>query len=143
MNPTDIFDLAGMITMPMWLLMIILPKWKSTQLLMDYKVVPICLSIIYVIFISIGMNKNGSFPDFSNLNSVMHLFTEENMVLAGWIHYLAFDLLIGMWMIDKNKILKINQLVMAPILFCTFMLGPVGFLLFTIIKTFYKSFIND
>jgi hypothetical protein len=65
----------------------------------------------------------------------MALFTEENAVLAGWVHYLAFDLLIGMWMLDQHKELKINQLLIAPCLFLTFMLGPIGFLLFIIIKT--------
>ncbi len=73
--------------------------------------------------------------DFGSLKSVMALFTEENAVLAGWVHYLAFDLLIGMWMLDQNKELKINQLLIAPCLFLTFMLGPIGFLLFIIIKT--------
>lgn len=72
--------------------------------------------------------------DFGSLSSVMKLFTEENAVLAGWIHYLAFDLLVGMWILDQNKNLRIHQLLIAPCLFGTFMFGPIGFLLFTIIR---------
>jgi len=48
---------------------------------------------------------------------------------------LAFDLLIGMWMVNQNQKLGIHQLLMAPCLFATFMLGPVGFLLFMILRT--------
>ena len=93
---------------------------------------------MYAIYIFQAIQISGMM-DFGSLTSVITLFTEENAVLAGWIHYLAFDLLIGMWIIDQNKELKINQLVMAPCLFLTFMLGPIGFLLFMIIKTIKKK----
>jgi hypothetical protein len=72
--------------------------------------------------------------DFGNLESVMGLFTTENAVLTGWIDYLAFDLVAGMWMVDQNKKLGIHQIVMAFCLLGTFMFGPVGFTVFMIIK---------
>ena len=73
--------------------------------------------------------------DFGSLESVMDLFTEEKAVLAGWVHYLVFDLLVGMWMVNQNRDLGIHQILMAPCLLGTFMLGPVGFLLFMIIRS--------
>ncbi len=138
MTPTDVFSLAGMIAMPMWLLMILVPKWIVTRFLIDYKIIPILLSLVYAIYIIQAMLIGGAM-DFGSLASVMALFTEEHAVLAGWVHYLAFDLLIGMWMLHQNKTLKIHQLLMAPCLFATFMLGPIGFLLFTIIKSIKKQ----
>jgi len=92
------------------------------------------LSLIYTIYITQSIVNNG-LMDFGSLTSVMALFTEENAVLAGWVHYLAFDLLVGMWMVTQNKALGIHQLLMAPCLFFTFMLGPVGFLMFMGMKT--------
>ena len=68
--------------------------------------------------------------DFGSLDSVMELFTDEKAVLGGWIHYLAFDLLVGMWIVDKNQTLKISPFLIAPCLVFTFMLGPVGFTFF-------------
>ena len=73
--------------------------------------------------------------DFGSLESVMALFTKENAVLAGWVHYLAFDLLIGMWMVQKNRQLGMHQLLMVPCLFFAFMAGPLGFLLFTLLSS--------
>jgi len=134
MNPSEVFSLAGTITMPMWILMAILPKWKVTRFLIDYKIVPLLLAIVYAIYISLAI-QIGGWMDFGSLTSVMSLFTEEHAVLAGWVHYLAFDLLIGMWILDQNKKLDIHQLLIIPCLFGTFMFGPLGFLLFTIIKT--------
>ena len=134
MTPTEVFSIASMITMPMWILMIFLSKWKVTRFLIDFKIIPLALAFIYAIYIFQAI-QIGGMMDFGSLKSVMALFTEENAVLAGWVHYLAFDLLIGMWMLDQNKGLRINQLLMALCLFLTFMLGPIGFLLFMIIKT--------
>ena len=51
MTPTAAFSLAGMITMPMWILMIVLPKWKVTRFLIDFKVIPLALATIYAIYI--------------------------------------------------------------------------------------------
>ena len=138
MTPSEVFSISGMLAMPMWILMIFLPKWKVTRFLIDFKIIPLLLSIIYTIYIFISIQQGGMM-DFGSLASVMQLFTVENAVLAGWVHYLAFDLVVGMWMLDQNKELKIHPVVMAPCLFGTFMFGPIGFLLFMIIKFIKKA----
>ena len=135
MTPSQVFSYAGMIVMPMWILMIFLPKWKATKFLMNYKVVPLVLAVVYAVYIVKGLLILGGMMDFGSLASVMDLFTEENAVLAGWVHYLAFDLLIGMWMIKQNESVGIHQVLMAPCLLGTFMFGPLGFLLFMTMKT--------
>jgi len=138
MTPTAVFSIANMMVMPMWILMVFLPKWKVTQFLINYKVIPLVLSLLYVIYVIMAI-QIGGMMDFGSLASVMNLFTEEHAVLAGWIHYLAFDLLIGMWMLDQNKELKLNQLVVAPCLLGTFMFGPLGFLIFMGCKSLKKK----
>ena len=135
MSPADVFSLANTTAFLMWILMIILPKWKVTRFLMDYKLIPILLSVVYIIYI-INAIMIGGMMDFGSLSSVMALFTEENAVLAGWVHYLAFDLFIGMWILKQNEELGIHHLIILPCLLGTFMFGPVGFLLFILIKTF-------
>ncbi|MEO0527430.1 MAG: ABA4-like family protein [Bacteroidota bacterium] len=134
MTPAEVFSLANLTAMPMWVLMILFPNWKVTRFLIDFKIIPLLLAIVYAIYIFLAIRTGGGM-DFGSLGSVMALFTEENAVLAGWVHYLAFDLLVGMWMLNQNKTLGIHQLLMAPCLFATFMFGPIGFLLFIIIKS--------
>ncbi|MET6990658.1 ABA4-like family protein [Sediminicola arcticus] len=113
--------------------MIVLPKWKVTRFLIDFKIIPLALALVYAIYIFQAMQIGGGM-DFGSLSAIMALFTEENAVLAGWVHYLAFDLLVGMWMLDENKKLGIHQLLLLPCLIGTFIFGPLGFLLFMIIK---------
>lgn len=133
MTPTEVFSVVNTIAMPMWLLMIIVPKWKATRFLIDFKVIPLALSLVYAFYI-IQALRIGGWMDFGSLAAVMALFTEENALLAGWVHYLAFDLLVGMWILDENKKIGIHQLLLVPCLLLTFMFGPLGFLLFMIIK---------
>ena len=138
MTTETVFSIANTSVLPMWLLMIILPKWKVTRFLVDYRVVPLLLSLVYATYIGLSMQGGTNF-DFGSLESVMNLFTKKDAVLAGWVHYLAFDLLVGMWMIQKNRTLGIHQLLMVPCLLGTFMFGPVGFLLFSFIRIFKKE----
>jgi len=133
MTASMVFTIVNLIAMSMWLLMIVLPRWKVTQLLIDYKTIPIVLSLIYAVYIVISLGGSGSM-DFSSLDSVMKLFTVENSVLAGWVHYLAFDLLVGMWILDQNKQLGLSHLLIIPCLLGSFTLGPIGFLLFMVMK---------
>ncbi len=133
MSPTEVFSIVNTIALPMWLLMIVVPKWKATRFLIDYKVIPLLLALVYAFYIFQAL-RIGGWMDFGSLDAVMTLFTEENALLAGWVHYLAFDLLVGMWILDENKKLGIHQLLLVPCLLGTFMFGPLGFLLFMIIR---------
>ena len=67
---------------------------------------------------------------FSSLPDVALLFTNRWMLLAGWIHYLAFDLLIGAWEVRDARQRAIPHLLVLPCLFLTFMFGPAGWLLY-------------
>jgi hypothetical protein len=138
MTPSEVFLIVNILAFPMWLLMIGLPKWKVTRVLIDFKIIPLLLAVIYAIYIISAM-LTGPAMDFGSLQSVMGLFTSENAVLAGWVHYLTFDLLVGMWMLDENRTLKIHPLLMVPCLIGTFMLGPIGFLVFMIMRAFKKQ----
>lgn len=134
MTTSAVFQFANTIAMLMWVLMILLPNWKGTRFLVDYKLVPILLSGLYIIYIVQSVQGGGSM-DFSSLESVKKLFTVEIAVLAGWLHYLAFDLVVGMWILDQNRVLKINHLILVPCLLGAFIFGPVGFLLYMIVRT--------
>ena len=133
MTPTTVFSIANLLVLPMWILMIFLPKWKVTQFLMDYKLIPLLLSLIYAVYI-IQSLMTGGMMDFGTLESVMALFKEETAVLAGWVHYLAFDLLVGMWIVGQNRKVGVHQALLALCLLGTFMFGPLGFLLFMLLK---------
>lgn len=134
MTPTTVFSIVNSMALPMWILMILLPRWKITKFLMMYKIVPLGLALIYALYVVEALLVSG-IMDFSSLSSVTALFSSETAVLTGWVHYLAFDLLVGMWMLEKNTEIGIHKGLMAICLLATFMFGPIGFLLLVIIKS--------
>jgi hypothetical protein len=72
---------------------------------------------------------------FGSLDGVASLFTNRWMLLAGWIHYLAFDLFIGSWEVRDAKEKGINHLWVVPSLGLTFMFGPAGLVLYFLTRT--------
>jgi hypothetical protein len=65
-----------------------------------------------------------------SLAAVQQLFRSPAAALAGWLHYLAFDLLIGGWVARRATAQGLSRLVRAPFLVLVFMFGPFGLLLF-------------
>ena len=138
MTPALVFSICSKLVLPQWLLMIVAPKWKWTQKLVASRIIPFLLAIVYAYYIltSFGSAEGGG---FGTLEEVMQLFTVEGAVLAGWIHYLAFDLLIGSWVLKDSQSRGINHFITIPCLFFCFMAGPVGWLLYFAIRYISKN----
>ena len=72
--------------------------------------------------------------DFTTLAGVMALFDSPGGATIGWVHYLAFDLFVGIWIARNADRHKISRLVQVPILFFTLMAGPIGLLLYLLLR---------
>jgi hypothetical protein len=77
----------------------------------------------------------GAAGGFGSIADVRMFFSIDALLLAGWVHYLAFDLLVGAFEVRQAQAIGIHHLLLVPVLFLTFMLGPVGLLLFFVMKS--------
>lgn len=128
------FQLANALVLPQWLLMIVAPRWGVTQWLVRSYLIPVLLACLYAYFIFSGGPLD--FNDFSTFEGVKSLFSKggDGAVLAGWIHYLAFDLVAGSFVLKDSQEKNIRHgWVVLPLFFC-FMLGPIGLLAYWIIR---------
>lgn len=132
MTPDQLFQIANTIVLPAWLLLIIAPTWKWTGRIVVGIVVTI-LSILYVIMLAEGI-ESLDFSSFGSLEGVMQLFTEPSAVAMGWIHYLAFDLMVGWFIVNDAQKHGINRFLTIPCLLFSFMLGPTGLLLYLLLR---------
>lgn len=137
MNPDLVFSICNTLVLPQWLLMIVAPKWKSSQWLIKNPVIPIALSLVYIAFFASVFGVEGG--GFGSLQEVKQLFSADGAVVAGWVHYLAFDLLIGSWALKDSQSRGINHFIIIPCLLLCFMAGPVGWLLYFCIRSFIKN----
>lgn len=132
MELETLFSVAGMIAAAGWLLLAVTPKQSFTQLISGI-IAPLLLAAVYLYLIA--MNMQGAEGGFGSLADVATLFQRRELLLAGWIHYLAFDLFIGAWEVRDAQRNQIPHLVVIPCLLMTFMLGPIGLLFYFAIRT--------
>ena len=89
-------------------------------------VIPLSLGVVYAVVLA--SNIVGAPGGFSSLQEVADLFSNRWLLLAGWVHYLAFDLFIGAWEVRDATERGVPRLLVAPCLVLTFLFGPIGLL---------------
>lgn len=71
---------------------------------------------------------------FGSIAAVRLLFTSDAALAAGWLHYLAFDLFAGSWIAREGLASGVSPLLILPCLLLTFMAGPIGLLVFVVLR---------
>lgn len=133
---TTLFDLAGLAVFG-WALMILLPGWSVTKRLVEWTAFPVAVSAIYVVGIVAVLAETGIgvVGDFGSAQGVVGLMVDPNVALIAWIHLLAFDHLVGVFIFRDNLRHSVVPLpVQSVILFLTLMFGPVGFLAYWTVR---------
>lgn len=137
MKAEQIFSIANLMALAGWILLVVAPRWKWTGKIVLSGAVPLLLAVAYLVLIILffGSAEGG----FDSLPNVMKLFTNEWVALAAWIHYLVFDLFVGSWEVKDSQERGISHWFVIPCLILTFLLGPIGFLLYHILRIFLSK----
>jgi hypothetical protein len=132
MNAEQLFSLTNSLALLGWLLLIFAGRARWAAPLVLGAVLPLLFAVVYSGLL-VG-HLGGSGGSFRTLASVSTLFENHWLLLAGWVHYLAFDLFIGAWQVRDSKALGISHLLVVPCLVFTFLFGPVGLLFYFLIR---------
>jgi hypothetical protein len=132
MELEQLFSMAGLVAVVGWLLLVVLPRQPIARIIAGF-VLPLILSAGYLALIV--LHFQGAEGGFGSLAEVRTLFARDELLLAGWIHFLAFDLFIGAWETRDAQRNGLPHLVVIPCLIMTFMLGPIGLLFYFAIRT--------
>jgi hypothetical protein len=100
-------------------------------------VIPTTIGLVYAFAIFAHWHERTG--GFGSLNQLHDLFQNPWLLLAGWVHYLAFDLLVGAWECNDAQKRQISHLLPIPCLLLTFLFGPVGFLLYLCLRIVFHS----
>lgn len=135
MSPDSLFSIASAIAFLGWLALILLPKpWR-------YRIpIAVCapaLALLYAFQVFPAL-KGMDPMAFSTLEGVMSLQGSALAALVGWVHYLAFDLIVGWVIANDADQMGLNRWLVVPALLLTFMLGPVGWLMYLLIRSLLK-----
>lgn len=131
------FTVCNTAVLPFWLLLVVAPRARVTALLVHSPLVPALLGTAYGVFLA-TIERAPPGGSFFSLAGVTALFTLPQGVLVGWIHYLVFDLFIGAWQARDAARRGIPHALLIPCLLVTLMLGPLGLLLYLLLRASLK-----
>lgn len=132
MTPAAVFSFVNSLALLTWLVLIVRPRHPRT-LQWAGQFVPLCLALLYVAIIAMRFGRTEG--DFNSLAGVAALFRDPWILLAGWVHYLAFDLLTGVWEARDAATRNVPHWMLVPCLLLTFLFGPAGWLLYVAVRS--------
>jgi hypothetical protein len=131
MSADALFQFANPLALCGWLALAfhpLIPRAAQTVAI----AIPLILSVLYTaLILAFWADSPGG---FNTLPDVMALFTTPQIALAGWVHYLAFDLFLGAWACRTARAEGIPHAFVLPCLILTFLFGPAGLLAFAALR---------
>ena len=132
MSPDAIFQYANSLALVGWVLLLASPFAPRIANAAAAYGIPLLFAVVYSgLVLAFWTSAEGGFDSLSN---VAALFQTREMLLAGWLHYLAFDLFVGAWIVRSAREAGGPFWMVVPCLAATFLFGPVGFLVFVAIR---------
>ena len=136
MTTDALFRILNLATLVAWMPLVFFPRrrWANTVVPIA---MPALLGVVYVALVALSLPLSDG--GFSSLAGVRALFVDPRGLLAGWAHYLAFDLFIGGWQVRDAQQRGIPHLLVVPALALTFLFGPAGLLLYLAISRLRRT----
>lgn len=139
----QIFGAANLLAMISWAVLILGPRREIVMRALFFGPL-LVLAVGYVIGLTLVLTNvvpTGGGADFSTIEGVRSIFSSDPGVTIGWVHYLTFDLFVGLWIARNADAYGLDtlkgRLVQAPVLFFTFAAGPFGLALYIAIRAIF------
>ena len=131
MSIDQIYSFANTFALIPWILMLVAPRWKWTRNIIFSFVFCLFFAALYVFLMFSYASEMG---DFNTLEGIAAMFGIKEFALIGWMHYLAFDLFVGSWELQDAQKIGLKHYLLVPCLLLTLFMGPIGLLLYLIIR---------
>ena len=129
--------------LPFWLMLIMMPSSKITQIFVNSVVLPLILAIAYAYVIYQGILLDEPMFDifklYLNLDNLYTVFATENFLLVFWIHFVALSIFLGSWVSRDGIKHNIPRKVVTIPLILIYFTGPLGLVLYWIFRIFYAK----
>ncbi len=144
-TPENIYLIANWGVIPFWLLLILAPNHGLTNFLAQSIIAPLLLATGYsFLSYNLYLEKNifDGFELYSGLDGLYSMFANEVLLLIFWLHFLAISLFAGAWIIRDARRYLIPKIITIPSLILTYFSGPVGLVIYWLIRIFFAKKIS-
>jgi uncharacterized PurR-regulated membrane protein YhhQ (DUF165 family) len=139
LTPENIFLISNNGILLGWLMLIFAPGWAWTGRIIHSFWIPLVVASIYLFSLISGAPGAEEDASFSSLAGVMLIFANPWSALAGWLHYLVFDLFVGAWEVRDARRRGISHGWVVVCLLFTLMFGPIGLGLYGLVRSLTGS----
>ncbi|HEY0149076.1 MAG TPA: ABA4-like family protein [Allosphingosinicella sp.] len=140
-NPHQAFSLAGLAAMLGWaglIAALAMPQARRFAFAAAGALIPALLAVAYILLLAEGFGAAEG-GGFGSIAEVRALFANDAALAAGWLHYLAFDLFVGTWIVRDGLTRGVPRLLILLCLPLTFLAGPAGLLLYLLLRLPFPS----
>ena len=132
--------------LPFWFILIVFPQSHLSRIFVTSIFPFFILSGVYIFILYksylIGYDFDGNFSLYLGLSELSRLFEDHLYIMIFWTHFIAINLFIGGWIVKDSQKFAINKVLMAVPLIVTYLIGPIGLILYWIIRIFYAKRIS-
>ena len=136
LDPQLAFSLTGPLVLAAWAALILSLFVKPVRPIawtVAQFAVPAILALAYILLIWAGFSEAQG-GGYGSIEEIRALFASDSALVAGWFHYLAFDLFVGSWIVTDGIERRMPALLILPCLPLTLLFGPLGLLLFLLLR---------
>ena len=139
----NIYIYSSFGVLPFWLLLLLIPNSKITQIFVNSIILPLILALayIYVLYKAVLLDEHflEIFKLYLSIDNLYTIFATESFLLFFWIHFLAINLFLGSWVSrDSVKYNIPKKIIFLPLILIYFA-GPVGLVLYWFFRIFYSK----
>jgi len=132
--------------LPFWIVLIFFP-YSNICKIFTISIFPILVfSLIYgYLFFTIvidGYDLLNNFSLYLSLDKLLDLLNNKSFLILFWIHFLAINLFCGSWIVNDSQKFSISKFMTFLPLITTYFIGPLGLLIYWIIRIFYAKKIS-
>ena len=132
--------------LPFWLILIFFPqsyisRFFVTSIFPIFILSGVYIFVIYKSYLS-SYDFFGNFNLYLGLGNLSELFTDNLYLMVFWIHFIAINLFTGGWIVKDAQKFAVNRILLTIPLIITYLVGPLGLLIYWLIRIFYAKSIN-
>ena len=132
--------------LPFWFILIFFPQSQICRVFITSVFPLFILSLAYSYLLYVAQMNNYDFLQnftlYFGLNEISNLFENQSFLIVFWVHFLAMNLFCGGWMVNDSQMFKMNKFLVALPLIITYLIGPIGIVIYWIIRIFYAKRIS-